>query len=390
MSALPKLFKRNTTGSIQTWEIKVKGGSYSTLSGKLDGKIKQSHPTTCKGKNTGKDNETTDAEQAQSEAKSKWTKQHDKGYTADIDNVDAALAAFFRPMLAEKFIEEKYNDDGTIEIKKANINYPAFAQRKFDGMRCTLSAKGAYSRKGKPIATVPHLLALFKPVFEKYPTAVFDGELYNHALKEDFEKMMSLCKKSKPTVADLFEAEEMVQFHIYDFPIIKQLGIKDPFFTRNQVGSDVLTEFGLLGTEKVCLVETLILENEEQIPTYHDQFVDDEGFEGVIVRLNGPYENKRSWNLLKVKIFTDEEFEIVDFEPGRGRKAHIAAKVVCYLHDKSDTFKAGIIGSEVRCEEYLRNKHNYIGKEATVKFFGYTKKANKPRHGKLKIIRDYE
>ena len=50
------------------------------------------------------------------------------------------------------------------------------------------------------------------------------------------------------------------------------------------------------------------------IDKYHDAFLAD-GYEGSILRLDlGPYENKRSKQLLKKKDFIDEEFKIVGAE----------------------------------------------------------------------------
>ena len=45
---------------------------------------------------------------------------------------------------------------------------------------------------------------------------MLDGELYNHGLKDDFEKIISCVRKTKPTDADRAESRKLVQFHCYD------------------------------------------------------------------------------------------------------------------------------------------------------------------------------
>ena len=57
----------------------------------------------------------------------------------------------------------------------------------------------------------------------------------------------------------------------------------------------------------------------DHVDDYHRQFVD-EGFEGIMLRqTNGLYEvNKRSKFLQKLKLFMEEEFEIINFHDGEG------------------------------------------------------------------------
>ena len=45
-----------------------------------------------------------------------------------------------------------------------------------------------------------------------------------------------------------------------------------------------------------------------------------QGYEGQMVRIDGPYENKRSSKLLKRKEFIDEEYTILGYEEGEGNR----------------------------------------------------------------------
>ena len=105
-------------------------------------------------------------------------------------------------------LAHKYNED--------KADYPAFIQPKLDGVRCLFSAKGAFSRAGNQFMNVMHIEKALEPFFAKYPNAVVDGELYNHGLKDDFEKIISLVRKKKPTVQDVVEASQLTQYHVYD------------------------------------------------------------------------------------------------------------------------------------------------------------------------------
>ena len=81
---LATLFKRTETGAVQEWTIfygtdSVGGAFYYTVSGQADGKKITNDKTYCVGKNTGKKNETSDAQQAEAEARAKWDKKLKSG-----------------------------------------------------------------------------------------------------------------------------------------------------------------------------------------------------------------------------------------------------------------------------------------------------------------------
>ena len=86
-------------------------------------------------------------------------------------------------------------------------DWPLYSQPKLDGVRCLIQAEcrgsswivKAYSRTGKEWKNIRHILAELRPFFQKHPDVILDGELYNHELKNDFEKIISLVRKTKPT-----------------------------------------------------------------------------------------------------------------------------------------------------------------------------------------------
>ena len=88
--------------------------------------------------------------------------------------------------------------------------------------------------------------------------------------------------------------------------------------------------------------------------------------------LAAPYENKRSKNLLKLKVFYDDEFEVLGFCEGTGNWAGKVKKVICKLKTPSTNgkteFESNIRGSmEVLAALWLdRNKH--VGKIVTVEY----------------------
>lgn len=354
MSTFNTIYKRTATGSIQQWTIFTDGNSYWTEEGQVNGVITKSKPTVCEAKNIGKANATSAEEQAVIEAKSKMQKKLDKGYFLNIKDIDNGVS-YFEPMLAHKF-----------EDRKDKIKYPVFVQRKSDGIRAIISKNGATTRNGKTHKCIPHILKALEPLFEKYPNTILDGELYNHDLHDDFNKISSLIRKSKPSQNDLEEAANVVEFHCYDVPRIASYTEQDNFHIRYFTMTQELQYIH----PRIKIVATYSVDNEDRIKHYHEQFVS-EGYEGIIIRLDAPYENKRSNNLLKFKEFDDDEFVIEGILPGKGNKANMASAVE--LHSKSgEYFTSNIKNTHDILENMLRNKEKYIGKVCTVRYFGLT------------------
>lgn len=365
---LKKIYKRTTLGKVQEWSIEVNENKFRTISGQTDGKKVTSEYTICYPKNIGKANETSGDEQAMIEAKALLKKKLESGYMETIDSIDSISENINAVMLAKNY-----------EDNKDKIKFPAYIQPKLDGMRNKTSAQGMYSRNGKNIVSAPHILNSLQAIF-KINDIVFDGELYNHELKHDFNKIMSLCKKTKPTQDDIKESEEFIQYYIYD--IISN----DKFSDRYNTLKNIFNKF-LKGNDSIQLVKTYEVNSFEEIEKYYSEFLND-GYEGAIIRMNTPYENKRTKSLLKLKPNMDNEFEIVDVIEGKGNRSGMAGNIICKLND-NETFDSSVKGDREYCKELLINKKKYIGKMATIQFQNYTPKGI-PRFPYMKSIRDYE
>tara|TARA_R100001509_G_scaffold39028_1_gene20933 strand:- start:149 stop:1003 length:855 start_codon:yes stop_codon:yes gene_type:complete len=282
-----------------------------------------------------------------------------------------------KPMLAHKYNPEK-------------ADYPAYIQPKLDGVRCVFTKNGAYSRTGKEFMNVDHIKNELKPVFKKYPNLVLDGELYNHELKDDFEKIISLVRKTKPTQEHRDEAEKLVQYHIYDT-------ISSMNFTYEKRLNKIIeiiaesTYSGLfLDSEILQLSLTAYVNNFEEATKYHQKFLED-GYEGSIYRnINGIYKGTRSWDLMKFKDFHDAEATIINYEVGKGKREGTLGKFI--MQDGDGNIFGCPPGKGYNYEEMknmLENIHKYIGQVATFTYFQRTQ-AGSYRHPLYKCIRNYE
>ena len=368
---LYKLNKKN--GKIQYWAIFSEDNYFYTLDGYLGGKITESDKTYCIAKNIGKANQTTAQEQAVKQAEAKAKKKLEKGYIEDVNRVSEA-ALNFEPMLA---------------VKYKQFEEPCYSQPKLDGIRCNTKIDSIKTRTGKDHLAVPHIVEALKEVFVDFPKLVIDGELYNHDLRENFNKITSIVRKAKPTEADLKESKEIIQYHIYDclFEDEPDLCFEDRF--------EKLTN--ILKEKRICncdipvsciqLVDTVIINSQEELDTVYGIYLE-RGYEGQMVRTNEPYEQKRSKTLQKRKEFIDEEFEIVAIEEGVGNWAG-KAKTITFKKEDGTTFSTGVKGTMKYCEDLLETKEDKIGKKGTVRFQEYTPDGI-PRFGVMYGVRDYE
>ncbi len=280
----------------------------------------------------------------------------------DQENIKAMLA-------------HKYNED--------KADYPAFIQPKLDGVRCLFTAKGAVSRANNQFMNVQHIEQALKPFFAKNPTAILDGELYNHSLKDDFEKIISLVKKKKPTDADRVEAAELVEYHIYD---VASMTIANYTTRLNYINSISNFQWNHI----LRRVDTKVALDFDDALKMHKKNLK-LGYEGSIYRsFEGKYKGTRSWDLMKFKDFHDAEAHIIGYEIGKGKREGTLGK---FFMQDDDGNKFGCPpGKGYNYKDLanmLENIHDYIGQYATFTYFERTK-AGSYRHPHYKAIRNYE
>jgi ATP-dependent DNA ligase len=348
---LDTIYKKTKTGATQEWTIEVSDNKYRTHSGQVGGQITTNAWTIVYGKNEGKANGTTDNEQALKEAIAKRTKKLESGYFENIKHINKTQ--YFEPMLASKW-----------EDSKDKITYPIFSQPKLDGIRCIVTKDGMFSRNGKAIISAPHIFESLKSLFEVMPDLIFDGELYADKFANDFNKIVSLVKKTKPTDLDLKESKKNIQYWIYDLP-----DNDIQFGDRCEQLRELFEHYNIFN--KHCVeVETHICNDEDEVMGLYEEYVE-KGFEGQMLRTNGKYENKRSKFLMKHKSFIDEEYTIIDVCEGEGNKTNMVGYMVFETAD-GKPFKSNVKATFEQSEEMFRNRKQLIGKQATIKYFNLT------------------
>ena len=276
-----------------------------------------------------------------------------------------------KPMLAYPV------SDKPIEYNKVSM------QPKLDGVRCAIQYDAgvvtAWSRTGKEWKNIEHIKLNLYKFFDKFPNIILDGELYNHDLRDDFEKIISLVRKQKPTDEDRQEARDFVQFHCYDV-IDEALTFEERnYFIQKHVKPSYCIKH----------VTTMAVGDDRLAKMIHQQNLKN-GYEGSILRTNDTYKCKRSHNLRKFKDFSDAEATIVGYLDGKGKRTGTLGKFI--MQDDNGVEFGCPPGKGYNYKQLatmLENIGDYIGQRATFTFFERTK-AGSYRHPLFKCIRNYE
>lgn len=271
-----------------------------------------------------------------------------------------------------------------VDAKPIDWSENVFMQPKLDGVRCIIQTNDqgkviAYSRTGKPWLNINHILKDLKLFFDQNPDVVLDGELYNHDLRDDFEQIISLVRTQKPSPYVRSKSKKLVQFHCYDYA-----NGSDSYKTR-------MNNLAVASFYSYCIkyVPTSVVYHYNHAQLKHQAFLE-RGYEGSILRLDKPYEQKRSYSLQKFKDFHDAEATIIGYVKGKGKRTGTLGKFIM----KDDE------GIEFGCPpgkgfnykdltKILNNIDDYIGQRATFTYFERTK-ANSYRHPMFKTLRNYE
>lgn len=233
-------------------------------------------------------------EQMKLEMDARVSRMLDKGYKRSREEALTGATnqlGLLNPMLAQKIKDvrltaQDFADNG------------AYVQPKYDGHRCLITKRDgdmlAYSRKGKPITTIGHVLEQLYPIMQNNDT--FDGELYKHGTP--LQDISSAIKRDQASSREL-------SFRWYD--------VCDPnkvFRDRYNLMVDLYAS--VVDKAAVQLTPTGRVDSMTKVYDFFKK-CRAHGYEGAMLRLSraGYESSKRANQLLKVKEREDGEVTTV-------------------------------------------------------------------------------
>ena len=253
-----------------------------------------------------------------------------------------------------------------------------YVSRKIDGARCIAivdnnSETTFYSRTGKEFDTLGIVANGIKAL--GITNVVLDGELclVDDDGNEDFQGVMKQLKKKDHTIPN-------PSFKIFD------MITHDEFYSkkgeRNRPYSIRYNNLREVMRDNSCACLSVLAQEFIKDDNHFAEWTkrgNDYGWEGVMLRADEPYKGKRSKDLLKVKKFFDDEYEVVDTEMGSFRYVKNNAEceetmLSCVtIKHKDHLVRVGSGFTIEQRQEFYQNPNKILGQTITVQYFEETK-----------------
>ena len=253
-----------------------------------------------------------------------------------------------------------------------------YVSRKIDGARCIaiVDENGDatfFSRTGKTFDTLDIVAGGIKAL--GITNIVFDGELclVDDEGNEDFQGIMKQLKKKDHTIPNpSYKIFDMIS---HDEFYSKKGEKNKPYSIRLANLNEVMKK-----NECPCLtlLEQELIHNDEHFQEWVKEAAD-YGWEGVMLRADEPYKGKRSKDLLKVKKFFDDEYEVIDVEMGpfryvsNGQETEETMLSCVMINHKNHIVRVGSGFTIDQRQEFYCNPCKILGKVITVQYFEETK-----------------
>ena len=276
---------------------------------------------------------------------SRVNKKLDSGYVRNkddaADNKRVNMMGLDKPMLA------------TRHDKIKNISFfENYVQKKYDGHRCLIKNDSgclvAYSRNGKPIESIKHIITELESVIPEGTT--LDGELYFHGAS--LQTIGSWVRREQENTGKLgFYCYDAIMEGTYDdrYAFIKCLDFSNLAHSRVVDTDFVFGEFKI----------TPLLKKARSA-----------GYEGLIIRpSDGLYESgKRSKSLIKVKAWFDDEYTVKKIRVG------VDGQAILIMEHDGMPFRATAPGQAPEKVFIAENPELFIGKKVNIQYPNLTDK----------------
>lgn len=247
---------------------------------------------------------------------------------------------------------------------------------KLDGVRALWNGKQLITRNGRVI----NAPACFT---KDFPPFMLDGELWIG--RGEFEKILALVQKDcthcpchSPSTDKHQSLWDKVGYYVFDVPACGlESSQKAPkpctLFERLSVLESYLSSKAGKATRITPIKHQPITSEKELFAHLRD--LSKQGAEGLVLRkINAPYEQTRSTNALKLKLYEDTECKVIAHHKGKGKYASKLGSLTCEQEITANGAKRTLhfkIGSGFSDKE--RDDPPPIGSIITYKFYGYTK-----------------
>lgn len=245
---------------------------------------------------------------------------------------------------------------------------PFYLTQKLNGVRCTYVNGKLISRQGTEFTGLDHIIDAIHKVEEKYgnQNMVLDGELIHRndgtlSDNDNFRLGTGIINAKEGDKSSIM----FIVFDILPYDNFVEGKSKATYGLRR----GWLDTLNFILSEITGCVEVVPLlysgTNQKKIDEWL-AFADSNGWEGIMINKEAPYECKRTTNLIKIKSFKFSDLRIIGYEEGDGKyKGMLGAVIVDY---KGNSVNVGSGFDEAERIELWKNPDELIGKIATIKY----------------------
>lgn len=249
-----------------------------------------------------------------------------------------------------------------------------YISRKLDGIRCILDKDNLkfYSRQGEEFWVLDVLKDAIQPldVLNGY---VLDGELslITEDGSDDFQGIMKQIRRKNHTIPN-------IRYNVFDILTKEEFDSKTSTRKFSERYTQLLELKEVLeATGRINVVEQTLMNSNDTLNHFRQSVVDN-GWEGLMLRKDDIYKGKRSYDLMKVKNFSDAEYIVESVEIGTkpmlidGVMKDVECVSALHFSHKGFDVKCGSGLNDSQRIEWKENPNLIIGKTIKVKYFEET------------------
>lgn len=249
-----------------------------------------------------------------------------------------------------------------------------YISRKLDGIRCILDKDNLkfYSRQGEEFWVLDVLKDVIQPldVLNGY---VLDGELslITEDGSDDFQGIMKQIRRKNHTIPN-------IRYNVFDILTKEEFDSKTSTRKFSERYAQLLELKDVLeATGRINVVEQTLMKSNDTLNHFRQAVVDN-GWEGLMLRKDDIYKGKRSYDLMKVKNFSDAEYIVESVEIGTkpmlidGVMKDVECVSALHFSHKGFDVKCGSGLNDSQRIEWKENPDLIIGKTIKVKYFEET------------------
>lgn len=274
------------------------------------------------------------------------------------------------------------------EYDEARLSFPCIAQPKMDGCRIRIT---------KDEGKVYILTRSNRVKYEWYNIqgiawdiipegTLIEGEFWSPKLT--WQKIVGKFSRKQDKMVEWMA--EGIRFTMFDMINIDRRSPRLPYAERYNRLKKVFAQKDNFKTPYHSMIEVVegqVCKDKDELDAVFDAYLK-AGYEGCVIRtFNGLYDDtgKRTPAVMKRKPYVDDEFKIIDMCMVGSDKVRVELQCA----DETKTFGAMWNASREELQDIIRNKENYKGKLATVRYVALTD-SGIPRSGEIKGIRNIE